>query len=65
MGFNVAVGASPHATLACVATWLTDFREGRGGPHNIGRTHPEGVNKALMEFLAEWCGVPEIPCNPQ
>jgi non-heme chloroperoxidase len=53
MGFNVAVGASPHATLACVATWLTDFREDRGGPHNIGWTHPEGVNKALMEFLAE------------
>jgi len=25
--FNVAVGASPHATYACVDTWLTDFRE--------------------------------------
>jgi non-heme chloroperoxidase len=24
-----------------------------GGPHNIGWTHPEVVNKALMEFLAE------------
>jgi non-heme chloroperoxidase len=25
--FNVAAGASPHATYACVDTWLTDFRE--------------------------------------
>src|SRR6201987_321176 len=24
--FNVAVGASPFATYACVSTWLTDFR---------------------------------------
>ncbi|MDT5023721.1 MAG: non-heme chloroperoxidase [Micromonosporaceae bacterium] len=24
--FNVAVAGSPHATLACVPTWLTDFR---------------------------------------
>ncbi len=24
--FNVAVGCSPHATYACVDTWLTDFR---------------------------------------
>jgi non-heme chloroperoxidase len=91
--FNVAVGASPYATYACVETWLTDFRadlpkidipvlvvhgtEDRilpyeatakrlpalvanlklvsveGGPHNIGWTHPEEVNKALLEFLGE------------
>jgi non-heme chloroperoxidase len=25
--FNVASAASPHATYACVDTWLTDFRE--------------------------------------
>jgi non-heme chloroperoxidase len=25
--FNVAVGASPYASYACVATWLTDFRD--------------------------------------
>jgi non-heme chloroperoxidase len=24
-----------------------------GGPHNIGWTHPEGVNKALLEFVDE------------
>ncbi len=24
--FNVAAGASPHASHACVDTWLTDFR---------------------------------------
>jgi non-heme chloroperoxidase len=91
--FNVAAGSSPHATYACVDTWLTDFRadlpnidvpvlvvhgtEDRilpfeasakrlpdlvanlklvpvdGGPHNIGWTHPDEVNKALLEFLAE------------
>ena len=89
--FNVAAGASPFATYACVDTWLTDFRgdlseidvpvlvvhgtEDRilpfeataarlpalipdctlvpveGGPHNIGWTHPEEVNGALLEFI--------------
>jgi len=91
--FNVAVGSSPHATYACVNTWLTDFRDDlpkidvptlvvhgtedrilpfeataarlreliadvtvvpvEGGPHNIGWTHPEEVNKALLGFLAD------------
>jgi non-heme chloroperoxidase len=91
--FNVAAGASPYATYACVDTWLTDFRadiakidvpmlvvhgtEDRilpyastaerlpelvsglklvsveGGPHNIGWTHPEVVNPALLEFLGD------------
>jgi non-heme chloroperoxidase len=91
--FNVAAGASPYATYACVDTWLTDFRgdlpkidvptlvvhgtEDRilpfeataarlpeliadvrlvtveGGPHNIGWTHPDEVNAALLGFLAE------------
>ncbi|HWE62328.1 MAG TPA: alpha/beta hydrolase, partial [Chloroflexota bacterium] len=89
--FQVAVGASAYATLACVPTWLTDFRQdlpkidvptlvvqgtedrilpidatGRrlrtlikdityteidGGPHNIGWTHAEEVNRALLDFL--------------
>jgi non-heme chloroperoxidase len=89
--FNVAAGASPYATYACVDTWLTDFREDlskidvpvlvlhgtedrilpfeataarlpalvadcklvavEGGPHNIGWTHPEEVNRALLEFI--------------
>jgi len=89
--FNVAAGASPRATYACVDTWLTDFRddlpkidipvlvvhgtddrilpfeataarlpaliddltlvEVEGGPHNIGWTHPEQVNTALLEFI--------------
>jgi non-heme chloroperoxidase len=91
--FQVAVGSSAYATLACVSTWLTDFRAdlpkinvpmlvvqgsedrilpidatGRrlpalvkdvrlveidGGPHNIGWTHPEEVNKAFLDFLAQ------------
>jgi non-heme chloroperoxidase len=91
--FNVAAGASPYASYACVDTWLTDFRadvakidvpmlvlhgtEDRilpfestakrlpalvdglklvpvdGGPHNIGWTHPEVVNNALLEFLGD------------
>jgi non-heme chloroperoxidase len=91
--FNLAASASPHATYACVETWLTDFRgdlpkidvptlvvhgnEDRilpyqataarlpgliadmklvtveGGPHNIAWTHPEEVNAALLEFVAE------------
>ena len=89
--FNVAVGASPYASYACVDTWVTDFREDlpkinvpvlvlhgtadrilpfeataarlpaliadcklvpvEGGPHNIGWTHPEEVNRALLEFI--------------
>jgi non-heme chloroperoxidase len=91
--FNVAAGASPHATYVCVDAWLTDFREDlpkidvptlvvhgtedrilpiantadrlpdliadvqlvrvENGPHNIGWTHPEEVNRALLEFLAQ------------
>ena len=91
--FNVAAGSSPHASYACVDTWLTDFRadlpkidvpilvmqgtEDRilpfestakrlpklvknlklipveGGPHNIGWTHPEECNRALLEFLTD------------
>jgi non-heme chloroperoxidase len=89
--FQVAAGASAYATLACVPTWMTDFRadlpkidvpllvvqgtedrilpidatgrrlpdlvkdirfiEVEGGPHNIGWTHPDEVNSALMDFL--------------
>jgi non-heme chloroperoxidase len=92
LSFNVAVGASATATLACVSTWLTDFRRdlpnidvptlvaqgdedrilpidatGRrlkdlikdvrfveiaGGPHNIGWTHAEEVNEALLGFVS-------------
>jgi non-heme chloroperoxidase len=91
--FNVAAGASPYASYACVDTWLTDFREDlpkidvptlvmhgtedrilpigataerlpgliadlelikvEGGPHNIGWTHPDEVNKALLEFVGD------------
>ena len=90
--FNVAAGASPYASYACVDTWLTDFRDDLrkidvptlvvhgtedrilpheataarlpglikdltlvtidGGPHNIGWTHPDEVNPALLQFLA-------------
>jgi non-heme chloroperoxidase len=89
--FQVGVGSSAYATLACVSTWLTDFRadlpkievpvlvvqgnadrilpidatgrrlpallkdvrliEIEGGPHNIGWTHPDEVNTALLDFL--------------
>jgi non-heme chloroperoxidase len=92
-GFQVAAGASPHATYVCVDSWLTDFRDDlpkidvptlvvhgtedrilpiaatadrlpgliadvrlvrvEGGPHNIGWTHPDEVNRALIEFLAD------------
>ena len=88
----VAAGSSASATLACVPTWLTDFRgdlpridvpllvvqgtedrilpidvtgrrlpalvkdaklvEVPEGPHNIGWTHPEEVNRAFSQFLA-------------
>jgi non-heme chloroperoxidase len=91
--FNVAAGASPYASYACVDTWLTDFRDDlpkidvpvlvvhgtedrilpfeatakrlpeliadvtlvpvEGGPHNIGWTHPNECNAALLEFLDE------------
>lgn len=91
--FQVAAGASAYATLACVPTWLTDFRQDlpkidvpvlvvqgdedrilpiastgnrlpalikdiqfvviNGGPHNIGWTYPEEVNRALLDFLGK------------
>ena len=90
--FNIAAGASPYASHACVDTWLTDFRDDlpkidvpmlvvhgtadrilpfeatakrlpeligdvtlvpvEGGPHNIGWTHPDECNQALLGFLA-------------
>ena len=90
--FAVAAASSPHASHACIDSWLADFRadlpridvptlvvhgtEDRilpiaatadrlpgliadlrlvrieGGPHNIGWTHTEQVNRALLEFLA-------------
>ncbi len=31
---------------------LTPTIEVAGGPHNIGWTHPEEVNKALLDFLS-------------
>jgi len=89
--FQVAAGSSAYATLACVPTWLTDFRadvsridvpllvvqgtedrilpidatgrrlpdlvkdiqyiEIEAGPHNVGWTHPDEVNAALLTFL--------------
>jgi len=91
MSWNVGVTASAIGTLACVTTWLTDFRadlpkidvptlvvqgtedrilpidstgrrlpglikdvrlvEVPEGPHNIGWTHHEEVNDALLDFL--------------
>ena len=91
--FNVAAGASPYASYACVDTWLTDFRADlpkidvpilvvhgtadrilpfeatakrlpdliadvtlvpvEGGPHNIGWTHPDECNAALLGFLGQ------------
>jgi non-heme chloroperoxidase len=91
--FEVAAGSSAYATLACVSTWLTDFRadlpkidvpllvlqgtedrilpidatgrrlpdlvsdirfiEVEGGPHNIGWTHADELNKAFLDFLAD------------
>jgi non-heme chloroperoxidase len=91
--FAVAAASGPHATYACVDSWLTDFRGDlpkidvptlvvhgtadrilpidatadrlpdliadvrlvrvEGGPHNIGWTHPEEVNPALLEFLGQ------------
>ena len=93
--FQTAVGSGPHATYACVDTWLTDFRddlpkidvptlvvhgtadrvlpfestaarlrdenliadltvvEVENGPHNVGWTHPDEVNSALLEFLGK------------
>ena len=93
VSFQVAAGAGPHATYACLDTWLTDFRgdlpkidvptllvhgtadrilpfeataarlrdeqliadltvvEVADGPHNIGWTHPDEVNDALLGFL--------------
>lgn len=91
---QVSYASSPFSTLACIDTWLEDFRgdfkgyegvpllviqgtidrntpidvtarripelapharlvEIEGGPHLIPWTHPEQVNPALLDFLAE------------
>jgi non-heme chloroperoxidase len=91
---HVAYGGAPYATVACIDTWLTDFRgdlpkidipvlavhgtadrilpfevtterlrderliadlavvEIADGPHNVGWTHPDEINSALLSFLA-------------
>jgi non-heme chloroperoxidase len=90
---QVAYGSAPYATLACIDTWLTDFRadlpkidvpvlavhgtadrvlpfevttarlrderlitdltvvEIDDGPHNVGWTHADQVNAALVSFV--------------
>jgi non-heme chloroperoxidase len=44
-----------EATAARLPGLIADVKlvEVEGGPHNIGWTHPEEVNRALLEFLAE------------
>jgi non-heme chloroperoxidase len=89
--FQVAAASSAFATVACIPTWLTDFRvdlskidvpvlviqgtedrilpidatgrrisefvsdielmEIEGGPHNVGWTHADEVNGALLRLL--------------
>jgi len=43
------------ATAARLPALLDDVRlvPVEGGPHNIGWTHPDEVNRALLDFLAE------------
>jgi non-heme chloroperoxidase len=43
------------ATAARLPKLIDDLRlvSIEGGPHNVGWTHPDEVNKALMEFLGE------------
>jgi non-heme chloroperoxidase len=95
---QVAAGAGPYATYACIDTWLTDFRgdlskidvpvlavhgtadrvlpfevtaarlrdeqlisdltvvEIADGPHNVGWTHADEVNSALLSFLGTAVG---------
>ena len=42
-----------EATAARLPALIDDVRlvEVEGGPHNIGWTHPEEVNAALLEFV--------------
>src|SRR3954453_465023 len=44
-----------EATAARLPGLIDDVRlgGGEGGPHNIGWTHPDEANKALMDFLGE------------
>jgi len=99
--FNVACMGSAYSSVACVDTWLTDFREDlpkidvpvlvvhgtedrilpfestaarlpdlidevkvvpvKGGPHNIGWTHPEVLNPLFVAFLEKGlAGVGEV-----
>jgi non-heme chloroperoxidase len=95
---QVAAGSGPHASYACIDSWLTDFRgdlpkidipvlaihgtadrilpfeattrrlrderliadltvvEIADGPHNVGWTHPDEVNSALLAFLGSEVG---------
>lgn len=94
--WQLAIAASPIATIKCVSAWLEDFREDlakihiptlvihgdsdrivpvgsagkrmlrylqdaryieiASGPHGVLASHPEEVNKAILEFL----GAPQL-----
>jgi non-heme chloroperoxidase len=72
LSWNVAAGASAIATLACVPTWLTDFRDDlpkirradagrprRRGPHSADRLHRTAAARAHQgRAVRRGCGRP-------
>jgi non-heme chloroperoxidase len=60
--WNTAVSASPAGTIACVATWHTDFRDDLSkidipvlvmhGTADRSWTHADEVNAHLVPFLS-------------
>jgi pimeloyl-ACP methyl ester carboxylesterase len=46
------LGISPAAAGPATEAGLAELVTVEGGPHNIGWTHADEVNTALLEFLA-------------
>src|SRR5882757_9325023 len=58
-GFNVAAGASPHASYACVDTWLTDFRADLP-KIDIPVLVMHGTDDRILPFQATAARLPEL-----
>ena len=57
--FNVAVGASPFASYACVSTWLTDFRSDLG-ELDIPVLVMHGTEDRILPFEATAARLPAL-----
>src|SRR5438552_17174696 len=62
--FNVAAGSSPHATYACVGTWLTDFRADLP-KIDVPMLVVHGTQDRILPYEATAKRPPDLVANPK